>query len=589
MFSRIFLLAAAARAAIPPASFDCAFRQFVVDHAATLQPFRDVSLFQAVADALNGAVEAQNCSVAPAGAAAAASASRFVHRALPRADAPAVFYVDTNSGSDSAAGTITAPFATIERGLVATRAAAPTPGTLILRAGTFYLAAPLELGADDAGLTITSFPGEAAWLSGGRAVSALAWTPVNTTPGAWSAPFQNTNAVVAAMPGPHIKITPNVATAAACEALCRADTAWGCNVYTWHDSHQGGYALDCYERNDGAWSTVPQSGHVSGFKSPNMNVWSAKLPSDVAAVTGLRHADGSRATRARYPNGFPETEGFGSSLYASDWLCEGCETRQPSYQYEPALPFRNTSAGNWFHYHQAGVGGGCDVFDPPAGFWCGNATMGGGAFTYRVPHAMVVTTKQLPHLPYANPETAIVQTWRPGHWASWMMQTGNVTTSGENYTFNFAKGGFQGGRGANGGGEIYVENVLEELDAPDEWYYDEATQTITWFYNATSNTVPPPSVTVTSLQSLVRVTGTAAAPARGVTLAGIGLRDTAYSYMESHGMPSGGDVSRRAQQALCAAQTSGPNPTLFAHPLTRTVGAAPRRRRLRRGHGGLCD
>ena len=32
--------------------------------------------------------------------------------------------------------------------------------------------------------------------------------------------------------------------------------------------------------------------------------------------------------------------------------------------------------------------------------------------------------------------------------------------------FTFGKGGFQGARGANEGGDFFVENVFEELDHP---------------------------------------------------------------------------------------------------------------------------
>jgi hypothetical protein len=177
--------------------------------------------------------------------------------------------------------------------------------------------------------------------------------------------------------------------------------------------------------------------------------------------------------------------------------------------------------------------------------------MGGGAFTWRVPYAMTATAAVLPHLPYASPAGAIVQTWRPGHWASWMLEVANITYNASGAaTFNFAKGGFQGGRGANEGGEIFVEGVREELDAPDEWHFDAATGELTWFFNATSGTPPPAAVVATSLQSLVRVVGTAAAPARGITLAGLGFRDTAYSFMEPHGMPSGGDWALRRDAAL---------------------------------------
>ena len=127
------------------------------------------------------------------------------------------------------------------------------------------------------------------------------------------------------------------------------------------------------------------------------------------------------------------------------------------------------------------------------------------------------------------------------------METANVTTDASgNYTFFFSKGGFQGGRGADEGGEIYVENVFEELDAPDEWHHDTEANVLYWFFNASGSVQPPPpSVVVTRLQSLVRVEGTQAAPVVGVTLAGVGLRDTAYTYMDPHGMPSGGDWALR--------------------------------------------
>ena len=47
-----------------------------------------------------------------------------------------------------------------------------------------------------------------------------------------------------------------------------------------------------------------------------------------------------------------------------------------------------------------------------------------------------------------------------------------------------------------------------------------------------------------------RVVGTAAAPVRGVSFAGVGFRDTAYSYMAPHAMPSGGDWAMRRDAAV---------------------------------------
>lgn len=80
------------------------------------------------------------------------------------------------------------------------------------------------------------------------------------------------------------------------------------------------------------------------------------------------------------------------------------------------------------------------------------------------------------------------------------------------------------------------------------------TNILYWFYNSSSsggvNTPPPSTVVVTNLQTLVRIVGSPASPVVGVTLAGIGLRDTAYQYMEPHGMPSGGDWALRRDGAV---------------------------------------
>jgi hypothetical protein len=56
----------------------------------------------------------------------------------------------------------------------------------------------------------------------------------------------------------------------------------------------------------------------------------------------------------------------------------------------------------------------------------------------------------------------------------------------------FASGGFQGSRGEDQGEDTFVENIFEELDYPTEWFYNESTQTLYFWHNATAG-VPPPS------------------------------------------------------------------------------------------------
>lgn len=140
-----------------------------------------------MADALNGAVEAQNCSVAPS--AALLQPSRPV---LPPAAAN-LLYVDATAGSDANPGTITAPLQTIGKvgdgrcvavllfewvyacypvcvivrlfrlpaQAVSVSRGLSAPKTIFLRAGTFYLPDTILLGPSDNGLAISAYNGEA--------------------------------------------------------------------------------------------------------------------------------------------------------------------------------------------------------------------------------------------------------------------------------------------------------------------------------------------------------------------------------------------------------------------------------------------
>ena len=100
-------------------------------------------------------------------------------------------------------------------------------------------------------------------------------------------------------------------------------------------------------------------------------------------------------------------------------------------------------------------------------------------------------------------------------------------------------GGKQGAEGADHGGVWYIENVLEELDAPNEYYFDGE-----WLYYVHNSSGSIPSETVfetVELKTLFDIRGNQSDPVQNFTLDRLTLRDTAITFLDSHGLPSGGD------------------------------------------------
>lgn len=108
----------------------------------------------------------------------------------------AAFYVSP-AGSDSAAGTIGAPFATIARARDAARALRAAGGlpaggiNVWLRAGTYELSSPLLLDERDSGdanhpVVYAAWAGEDVHLSGGKTLPANWFAPVTSAAAAWT-------------------------------------------------------------------------------------------------------------------------------------------------------------------------------------------------------------------------------------------------------------------------------------------------------------------------------------------------------------------------------------------------------------------
>mgnify|MGYP001330823822 CR=1 FL=1 len=88
-------------------------------------------------------------------------------------------FVDCVHGHDAAAGTVAQPARSVSRGVALARALT-RPTILVLRQGTCVLNSSVLLTAIDSGLTITSYPGERAVLSGARPLPVARWDDLGT-------------------------------------------------------------------------------------------------------------------------------------------------------------------------------------------------------------------------------------------------------------------------------------------------------------------------------------------------------------------------------------------------------------------------
>ena len=86
--------------------------------------------------------------------------------------------------------------------------------------------------------------------------------------------------------------------------------------------------------------------------------------------------------------------------------------------------------------------------------------------------------------------------------------------------------------------------VFEELDEPHEFYYDRSSGTLYVVSNETSTDAPPTGTFIAipaSNHTLLSASGSQAHQVVNLTLRGLGFRDTAWTMLEPHGVPSGGD------------------------------------------------
>ena len=116
--------------------------------------------------------------------------------------------------------------------------------------------------------------------------------------------------------------------------------------------------------------------------------------------------------------------------------------------------------------------------------------------------------------------------------------------------------GGQGGEGMTNSGQWWIENVLEECDSANEFFFDETEEKLYYFFNGTKPTGNEDWV-ATQTRVLFNITGTMEAPVTDVTIRGVTMRDTRITYLDPHGMPSGGDWALQRSGAVFLQGTVG--------------------------------
>lgn len=547
---------------------DCQAFALAYEYALRLQPSRAPA--QDVFDALR---LGPDCGASPPPTAASLGLAPAWPRAANATSIAAgpIFYVDYAHGDDAQAGTPAAPFKTIARGVAATRSArAPGagPAAVLLRGGVHELGATVDLDSRDAGLTVAAAPGEGAWVSGGARVGPLAWAPVNvsadTRANVWRAtvvapPTYMTGLLTVGAGGAPTKrlfraqfpnFNPEMHATGACGGGARAAAMPECVALA---------ASSPFLRHMGA-----------RIAAAGGDAW--------AATGGERGVEGDPAVLAWLkPANFSRPEVFFNDLKGKN--------------------LKNDSAMDGYNLYSTGRGCACGLWtnawprESSYGwdYHCGNVTSGGWEEVdelmqtigqLNIPTGLLFDPTALPNMAAwhlnTNPAqringAAVINVWMTQGWFNNLFYvTGQRTVNASAFALDmiaddghYPSGGWQGGRhwqtrcsfegcgpgGALLGGAWWVENVAQELDAPDEYFYDPATSTLTVYYNASDTAdgepwaPPPPDLIFMAPQLEVFFNITEGAD--DITLDGLGFRDQRASLMDPWVVPSGGDWGLR--------------------------------------------
>lgn len=208
------------------------------------------------------------------------------------------------------------------------------------------------------------------------------------------------------------------------------------------------------------------------------------------------YVDGVRQIRARYPNHDPE----GDRTQA-----DGEGETKPGY-------IKPLGADDWPHH----------------------------AIRY---NSETFTTKR-----WSHPDEAVLHIFANNYWGNmqWRLRSIDYDTN----TLHLGEGGWQlnevfqrsAATGVGTRSNFYIENLLEELDAPGEWYSDPR-RDVLYYYPPKEVALDRALVEVSRLKHLIEFKGSKEKPVRFISFTGFRIAHTETTYLEPYESPSLGDWS----------------------------------------------
>jgi len=577
--------------------FDCAWRTYAFEFSTQIQPWLTTNQLNDLYDALE--IKAFNCNtsmLAPSLLAQVtnrdiASDEVIISRSTTFSPSTAAivnkittstgtsFYVDYSQGSDTNNGSLQAPFKTIAYAVNISRTVPidQKPVTLYLRNGTHYITSTINLTPQDNGLSFLAYNNEIPVLSGTLHLPPLTWTPYNKTNTTWSLVYNDTNNVYGQCGDspqvPNMGIMNNWTD---CQQSCFANSS--CTGWTYHEGDYASFTHVCCWRLDGVWAPVSEVNISSQYLQPGLNIWQATLPANIIpkvilSNTGIPalHVNSHRATLARYPNANPELDLFPVGYITEGTWLPPVPSAVNNYTYTYYLDdMKDPAAGIYINY-TVGIGGNADRYSPPESFWASSdfgpqswmATSVDDRWVemhLRSPSGLNYSGT-LPKSPYKDLSNSIIHSWRLYHWYSWFFGVDSVNSNSTTFMFN--RGGTQGGEGCDVAAEWFIDGVLEELDAPNEYYYDPNTN-ILYFYPNITDTAPDGSPTGVSLDVPIlsiffNLYGSQEFPIQNITFQGLTFTGGGNTFMEPHGVPASGDWAIERQGVLLLEGTENVN------------------------------